>query len=328
MGDTMKRNDIRRILFVTDLHGSDIVFKKMLSLGKSLKVDLIIMGGDIAGKLLIPIVESSGEYKLNYNGQIITLKSQKDLENWKIKISNEGNYSKIVSYEEFQKLKDDESLKNQYFQLAAEERVKEWINLADNYLKDTGIKILISGGNDDTQNLIDTIKNSETIVNVDQKVYNEYEPFNIVNIGFSNPTPFLTPREVSEEDLEKMIENLLSGLNINQEHLIFNIHVPPYNTSLDLAPKLIVKENGSLSIELKGGEPEMVHVGSRAVRKMIEKYQPSLSLHGHIHEARAVEKIGKTICINPGSSYTEGTLNSALINIRESKIIGYQLLIS
>ncbi len=324
----MKTKDIKRILFATDLHGSNTVFKKMLSLGKSIQAEVLIMGGDVAGKILIPIIDYSGEYRLNFHGQILKTRSQKELEEIKTKISNEGNYSRIMSEEEFQKMKEDSSALNSYFELAAEERLKEWIKIADDYLDGTGIKVLVSGGNDDTQKLVDSVVNSKVVVNVDQKIYKDYEPFTMVNVGLSNPTPFSTPREVQEDVLERTIEQLMKGTATDSDHLIFNIHAPPYNTTLDIAPKVIVGPDGSLSMSLKGGEAEMAHVGSTAVRKMIEKYQPALGLFGHIHESRAVEKIGKTLCINPGSAYTEGTLNSALINIRDSKIIGYQLLIS
>lgn len=324
----MKIRDIKRILFATDLHGSNVVFKKMLLFGKSIPADIIVMGGDIAGKILIPIVGGPEEYKLNFHGQILTVHMGKELQDITAKIANEGNYSRVMRQEEFQTLKDDSNLLNSYFQQAAEERVKEWIETADNSLDGTGISVLISGGNDDTQKLVDTVVDSKSVVNVDQKVYTSYEPFTMVNVGFSNPTPFSTPREVQEDFLEDKIEQLMEGIAVEQDHLILNIHVPPYDTTLDIAPKVLVGSDGSLSMSMRGGEAEMVHVGSTAVRKIIEKYQPTLALHGHIHESRAAEKIGKTLCINPGSAYTEGTLNSAIINIRDGKVIGYQLPVS
>ncbi|MEM3191953.1 MAG: metallophosphoesterase [Sulfolobales archaeon] len=322
------KKDVKRILFATDLHGSNIVFRKMLAMGRSIQVDLMVMGGDISGKILIPITENSGDYRLNYHGQILTLHSQSELDDVRAKIANEGNYTRIVDHEELERMKIDQNLLNSNFQEAAEERIREWIELADSYLAGTSIRVLISGGNDDTQRLIDAVEDSRHVVNVDQKVYSDYKPFDIVNIGFSNPTPFSTPREVQEDVLESMIDKLMNGTTADKDHLIFNIHAPPINTTLDLAPKVNVGPDGSLSISLKGGEAQMVHAGSTAVRKAIEKYQPALSLHGHIHESRAAEKIGSTLCINPGSAYTDGTLNSAVINIRDDKIIGYQLPIS
>jgi len=61
----------------------------------------------------------------------------------------------------------------------------------------------------------------------------------------------------------------------------------------------------------------MEPVGSTAVRELIEEYQPPLSLHGHIHESRGKTRIGETIAINPGSVYSEGSLQGAVIDLAD-----------
>ena len=76
---------------------------------------------------------------------------------------------------------------------------------------------------------------------------------------------------------------------------------------------------------LDGGEPRIVPVGSKAVRTLIEEVQPVLSLHGHIHESKAVAKIGKTTCVNPGSAYSEGVIDGAVVELRGHKIRSCQL---
>jgi len=65
--------------------------------------------------------------------------------------------------------------------------------------------------------------------------------------------------------------------------------------------------------------------GSKSVRRAIEKYQPLLGLHGHIHESQSVAKIGKTTCINPGSEYGEGVLRGCIVILGDGKIEGYQM---
>jgi Icc-related predicted phosphoesterase len=67
----------------------------------------------------------------------------------------------------------------------------------------------------------------------------------------------------------------------------------------------------------------MVPVGSKAVRKMIEKYQPLVSLHGHIHESRFAQKLGKTMCINPGSEYGEGILRGVVLELSQKGLDSY-----
>jgi Icc-related predicted phosphoesterase len=66
-------------------------------------------------------------------------------------------------------------------------------------------------------------------------------------------------------------------------------------------------------------------VGSKAVRRAIETYQPILSLHGHIHESRGVATIGRTVCINPGSEYPDGVLRGAIVDFDRDGVKSYVL---
>ena len=78
---------------------------------------------------------------------------------------------------------------------------------------------------------------------------------------------------------------------------------------------------------MRAGQVEIVPVGSRAVRRAIEAFQPLISLHGHIHESRGIQRIGRTIAINPGSEYTSGRIHGALIELRRDKVRGHQLVV-
>ena len=69
----------------------------------------------------------------------------------------------------------------------------------------------------------------------------------------------------------------------------------------------------------------MMPVGSRAVREFIEQHQPIVSLHGHIHESRGAVRIGRTVAINPGSTYGEGVLDGAIIDIEDGEVVSHQL---
>ncbi|MDG6915853.1 MAG: metallophosphoesterase, partial [Nitrososphaerota archaeon] len=91
---------------------------------------------------------------------------------------------------------------------------------------------------------------------------------------------------------------------------------------LDLAPKLLPDLTKAMS---PGGETEMVHVGSTAVRAALERYHPLLALHGHIHESRGVAKLGRTLCANPGSEYAGGVLRGFLADLEGDKVRSYIL---
>ena len=73
------------------------------------------------------------------------------------------------------------------------------------------------------------------------------------------------------------------------------------------------------------GGIEMQPVGSTACRETIERYQPLLGLHGHLHESRGTFQLGRTLCINPGSEYSEGVLRGALIELEGGQVKNYQL---
>jgi len=146
--------------------------------------------------------------------------------------------------------------------------------------------------------------------NCDQTyIYGEIENSNAINIhnrtliiknigfcgfGGSNTTPFNTPLEFAELQIYQELEKLMKQIE-TQEVRILVTHAPPYNTKTDILPS---------------GD----HVGSESIRRIIEEFQPSLNICGHIHEARAVDKIGDTIIINPGES-SKGF--ASLININE-----------
>jgi Icc-related predicted phosphoesterase len=126
---------------------------------------------------------------------------------------------------------------------------------------------------------------------------------------------------MAEEDLQRHLEQLASQLQ-NPARSVFNLHVPPIRTPLDMAP--VVDEN--LHPVIQGGSVLMGPAGSQAVRNVIENYQPLLALHGHIHESRGLAKLGKTVCVNPGSAYGEGVLHGALFELdRRKGLKRYQL---
>jgi Icc-related predicted phosphoesterase len=186
--------------------------------------------------------------------------------------------------------------------------LREWLQLAEGRLKDSNIRCYISPGNDDYYDMDPILNSSDFVINPEERVTELGGGYEMITLGNVNTTPWNCPRDVPEEVLSKKIDEIASKVR-NIKSSIFNLHAPPLNTNLDIAPEL----DENLGIVMKAGQPSMVHVGSLAVRQAIEKYKPLLSLHGHIHESKAVETLGRTICINPGSSYSEGDLNAVIV---------------
>ena len=195
---------------------------------------------------------------------------------------------------------------------------QQWIDLAEKKLEGTDMRVFVSPGNDDMFEVDDLVRSSKRLIMAEGEVFQLDDHHEIISSGWSNVTPWRTHREDSEEQLQARYEAMTSRLK-NPRTAVFNIHVPPYKSNLDEAPEL--DEN----LRPKMAGQALKPVGSTALRKAIETHQPLLGLHGHIHEGRGASHIGKTLCINPGSMYEQGTLLGAIVVLGKNKIENYVL---
>src|SRR5262249_9390687 len=145
--------------------------------------------------------------------------------------------------------------------------------------------------------------------------------YTMLSLGYSNLTPFNSPRELDEDELYRRVDAMASQI-ADQTSCIFNLHVPPYDSQLDSAPQL----DQDLTVVTAAGQPKTIPVGSKAVRELIERYQPVLALHGHVHESRGATRIGRTLCINPGSDYHTGRISGVLVHLKPDRA-DYQFVI-
>ncbi|MDV3278668.1 MAG: hypothetical protein LYZ69_09445 [Nitrososphaerales archaeon] len=310
-----------RIYFITDVHGSTRCFRKFLSAAKFYNADILILGGDITGKVMIPIVEQQdGAYHCTYQGDEIRLKNRHEVDDLITRAADSGSYCKVVTQEEFEELSANPAKVTALFKQLMVDRVGEWVALAEERLGKTNVKCFISPGNDDVFEIDPVLSSSSYVVNPEEKVVDIDGHHEMITLGTTNHTPWHSPREVDEEELQKKIERMADGLQ-NIGSALFNIHVPPISTLIDQAPRI----DESLKIVVKSGQVQMISAGSSACRAAIEKYQPMLGIHGHIHESRGITKIGRTMCANPGSEYGEGILRGFLADLEDDRIKSYLL---
>ncbi len=313
-----------RIFFTTDIHGSERCWRKFVNAGPFYKANVVIMGGDITGKAIIPIKQDGDQYSTTFMNKTYEISSQEEYEQLLQTIRNSGYYPYVASTNEIQKLHENKAAVDKLFSKVMQNELDRWLRLAEERLGESEIKMFVCPGNDDRLDIDATLNSSDYVVNPDGKVVmidNEHE---MISIGHGNVTPWECPRDLPEDKLEELIEALTSQLK-NPELSIFNMHVPPFDSTLDLCPVLKETIKGELQVQTKGGRIEDHPVGSKAVRAAIEKYHPLLSLHGHIHESRGFQKIGKTLAINPGSEYLEGVLRGAIIDIEGRKVKDFML---
>lgn len=315
-----------RLFFATDLHGSERTFRKFINAGKFYNANVIVMGGDISGKLLVPIIkEQNGNYRATLQGVIEHLSTQAELDELITRLGTLGFYHQVMDQEEFAQLSSDGTAVNQLFQELARKRLSSWVDLAEDRLKGTGIKCFVTGGNDDDEDVLTAIKreNTNSLFACEGEVVGVDDEHIMISMGYSTLTPWKTPREVTDEKLGEMLDQMISKVP-DLSRAIFNFHDPPLDSSLDTCPMLDWEKDPPEPI-FEAGQMIMKGAGSKSVRDMIERYKPMLGLHGHIHESQSVAKIGRTTCINPGSEYGEGILRGCIVNFVEGEILGYQM---
>ena len=310
------------IFFATDIHGSERCFLKFINAAKFYQANVLILGGDITGKALVPIIRQTGSngYHANFLGQATALESEQDVVGFERQVRHAGAYPFRTTPEEVAAMEADHTLVDQLFSRLMLESVQSWCNIAEERLRGSGVRCLIDAGNDDEPEIVEVLKQASYVEMPEGRVVMIDDEHEMVSSGFANTTPWHAPRDIPDEDLGRFIDAMTSQLHA-PERAIFNIHVPPYATGLDIAPLL----DETLKPIVSAGEVVSGPVGSKAVRAAIELYQPLVSLHRHGHESRAVTRLGRTTCINPGSEYGDGSLRAALVNIKDNNLLSYQL---
>ncbi|HYW01603.1 MAG TPA: hypothetical protein VE862_09045 [Candidatus Acidoferrum sp.] len=312
-----------KIFFATDLHGSGKCYEKILSAAKFYKVDVLVLGGDMTGKMLVPIVDyGNGTFKADYIGEK-TLHNLDEVKSLEREITDSGYYPYPCSKGEMDELTASKEKVDKVFMNVMKDALLRWVDRAEPFLSDLGVTCYLTGGNDDYQEIVDAVQDTPHVKNADHRVLKIDELHEMVNLGWSNPTPWKCPRDHTEEELEAMMEKLVSSVS-DKENCVFNVHVPPINCGLDTVPKLDDSVYPPKPV-IDKGQAVMIGAGSTSVRRAIEKYQPLVDLCGHIHESRGTTRIGRTLVLNPGSEYPEGTLRGAIVNIGDKKILSFQL---
>ena len=308
-----------RLFYATDVHGSERCFRKFLNAAEFYGADAVLLGGDITGKAIVPLVASNGRYEGQFLGDRVGVAEGEELEELEKRIANTGYYAWRCTREEHDAVEQNPAEQHDLFIRLIVERVRGWAELAAERLGPKGIPCFVNAGNDDPQEVDAALEEAEWVTFLEGRVVSLPDGTQVASCGYANMTPWACPRDISEEELGRRLEAAIAQLDDPSE-AIFNFHCPPYDTGIDAGPKL----REDFRVTAGAGGIEMHPVGSTACRAAIERYQPFMGLHGHLHESRGATKIGRTICINPGSEYTEGILRGALIELRKGKVKSHQ----
>jgi Icc-related predicted phosphoesterase len=302
--------DSLRLLFTTDLHGSESAFRKFVNAAIAFDIDVALLGGDLTGKALVPVVSNNGGHTADFMGRVLRADSDAELTELERTIRLAGQYPFRTTPDEVDWLKTHPEAVDKRFLDAMRVSLERWFDLAEERLRSRGIRMFAIAGNDDPRPLDAILADHDYVEHVDGRVADLEPDLQVIGFSGANRTPWHSPREYDEPDIRAALEQTVGELR-DPARSIWNIHVPPRNSGLDTCPEV----RPDLTVVNDGGEPRLIGAGSTAVREMIELYQPALSVHGHIHESRAISRLGETVSVNPGSEYTEGILRAAVIRI-------------
>jgi Icc-related predicted phosphoesterase len=308
------RSDRYSLFYVADIHGSEKCFRKFVNAGPFYGVNAVVLGGDITGKAFVPLVlRDDGTYEAQFLGRTEYARTEDELVSIEGQIRFNGFYPFRTSASELEDMATHPDRKEARFEAIISDAVRAWVSLADERLEGSGITCLVMPGNDDGEFVGDLLAEGRVLVNPEGRPM-ELGPFQVLSYGWSNITPWHSPRELAEDELEARITALAADLDPGRP-TIYNLHVPPFGTRIDDAPE--IRSNLSL---VGGSSATMVPVGSTAVRRVIERDAPLLGLHGHIHESRGTARLGPTTCLNPGSDYNTGVLKGVIVRFVGSQI--------
>jgi Icc-related predicted phosphoesterase len=311
-----------RLFFATDVHGSERCFMKFINAARAYEADILVLGGDIAGKRVVPVMAlGNGRHRGTLAGREMILESAQDLSGFERAAADGGLYSYGTTPEEVSVLESDAPAVERLFRRLARQRLERWLAIAEDRLKTSGTRLYMNCGNDDPFELDQLISGSGFAIFPEGQLLELDERRSMASCGFANLTPWRCERDVTEEELAARIDLALSDWTANGRQLLLNLHCPPHASGLDTCA-LLKDDFGPVT---EGGQPVMGPAGSTAVRAAIERYQPILSLHGHIHESRGVTKIGPTLAINPGSEYPDGVLRGALVDFDSTGVKTFML---
>lgn len=300
-----------RVFYASDIHGTEVLWRKFLNAAKAYDADALIMGGDLTGKAVVPLVQEGEGYTVELFGERRTVTGEEEVAELERTIRGKGMYPHRMDRAEVEKVSAmSEDEREDWFAVVMLETFNSWLDLAGERLAGQDTHCFVMPGNDDPPGVEEAIVAAEGVEACDGLVV-EFDGYSMISLGYSNPTPFDSPRELSEEEIIRRVDEMAAKVP-DMSRCIFNLHVPPYDSQLDTAPEL----DDELNVQMAGSEPKMGPVGSTAVREVIERHQPMLALHGHVHESAGATRIGRTLCINPGSDYHTGRISGCFLSLR------------
>jgi uncharacterized protein len=314
-----------RIFYAADIHGSEPTWRKFVNAAAFYGADVLVFGGDLMGKALAPIVRRNGHLVAEVDGRVHEVDGDAELRAFAKTLEASGFYWSVLEPDEHDAMRRDPLLAEGMVQDLARERLRRWLAFAGGRLAGTGVRLFVTGGNDDPEAVLSVLDefDGDLIVASEGRVVELDDEHTMLTLGVSTPTPWDTAREMSEDEIAATIERDVAAVP-DISRCVFNLHVPPKDTPLDRCVKVEVAPGELPKPVREAGRFVTTGGGSVAVREALERYQPAAGLHGHIHESAGRIRFGRTHAFNPGSEYGQGHLEGVLVTLRSGEVVSYQ----
>src|SRR5260370_28510675 len=138
-----------KIFFATDIHGSETCWRKFLNAAAFYKADLVILGGDVTGKVMIPIIAHRGYWQVTVRGEAIRMETREELAEIERQIRNRGSYPALVTPDELTVLSETEGEVDRRFSIEMMQSLDRWLDMADTKLRGGDIGCTLKRGHDD-----------------------------------------------------------------------------------------------------------------------------------------------------------------------------------
>jgi uncharacterized protein len=310
------------LYYASDVHGSDQCWRKFLGAGRFYEADALVMGGDLTGKAVVPVERGpDGSFTAEFLGETRRGNGEQALEELTEAIRFNGMYPWVATAQEIARHRGNAAARGELFERVMLDELRRWVELADERMAPLGIEVYAMAGNDDPWSCDAVLEGASHLVACDLRV-TRIGGHEMISCSYANPTPWASPRELDEDALYERMRALAEQLE-RPETAIFNLHVPPRASGLDTAFEI----DDQLRIVVRNGKPHEIPVGSTAVRRLIEEYQPLLALHGHIHESRGAATLGRTLAINSGSEYATGRIHGVIVKLSDDAVLSHQFTI-
>src|SRR6266576_4392424 len=193
-----------KVFFATDLHGSEMCWRKFLNAAKFYDADVLICGGEMTGKAIVPIVEENGHFTVTLGGQTPSVSHDQvgDVEG---QIRRKGYYPLRMSVDRLHELDQHPERRAETFQVVMLEGVQRWMEMAKDKLGGSGVRCFVCPGNDDEMEVDDVVRRSELVELGEGRIV-DVDGFAMISTGWANPTPWNTHREDPEEKLAERID--------------------------------------------------------------------------------------------------------------------------